>query len=297
MKHTRLVLLALPLLLAAGCQVPGKTNLPTPTANIDKSDGPGAPSIAAYTYADKYADKNIDRCVFSFTYPELVRPHVWTPEDQPADPILDRANREIMRAFGLISPTGTVALNPEEVSNEFFDFCKGDMADMERTLGPESIAQMTYVEDSNFILHLLTPNIASISVDTYQYSGGAHGNPGLDAVTLDLATGQRLLLKDVIKNDQLQSVIQHAYAQILKNYEDGVFEESRTEINTIVNDKNVMSETDQRTKFGDTSNFFLTGEGLMFFWNVYEITPYVAGQPMAFIPWNELDGKLLIKRP
>lgn len=299
MKHVRLSLLALPLLLAAGCQAPALPNEnPTngPTA-ANAADWPGAPSIAAYTFADKWTDNGIDRCQFVLTYPELTRPRTWTPEDPARDPVLDRANREIMRVYGLVSATGTVALNPEEVGGEFIDLCKSDLEDMKRELGPESIDNMSYVDDSTYTVHLLTPNLASLSIETYQYTGGAHGNPGIQAVTLDLATGQKLALGDVIKHDQLQSVMKTAYAEVLKTYEDGLFEAARTEINALVNDTSVMPVEEQMEKFGSANNFFLTGDGMMLFWNVYEITPYAAGQPMAFIKWSDLEGKLLIKRP
>jgi hypothetical protein len=281
--------------MAAGCQLPSGNSKPVITG---KSDWPGAPSVAAYTYSDKWTDKDVERCIYVLTYPELVRPHTWSPEEVPSDPVLDRANREILRAYNLLSATGTVALTPEEVGGEFIDLCKGDMADMASELGPESIDNMVYVDDSTFTVHLLTPNIASLSIETYSFMGGAHGNPGMNSVTLDLATGQRLTLGNVIKNDQLQSVMQRAYAEILRTYEDGgLFEEAQNEINAIVNEKTTMSVTAQQEKFGNATNFFLSGEGLILYWNVYEITPYAAGQPMAFIPWSELEGKLLIERP
>lgn len=299
MKHARLTLLALPLLLAAGCQIPklptGGSSTTPPTSG--QANWPGAPSIAAYTYADKWIDKNIERCAYVLTYPELVRPRTWSPDDAPADPVLDRANREIMRAYNLVSATGTVSLTPEEVGGEFMDLCRGDMEDMARELGPESIANLVYVDDSTFTAHLLSSSIASLTIETFSYLGGAHGNPGMSSVNLDLATGQRLALGDVIKNNQLQSVMKRAYTDILRDYEEGLHEESRNEINSIVNDKTDMSEASQQEKFGNIENFFLTGDGLMLFWNVYDIAPYVAGQPMAFIPWSELEGKLLIDRP
>lgn len=299
MKHARLGLLALPLLLAAGCQIPQLPGMKTdtPSATINKSDWPGAPSIAAYTFSDKWSDNSVDRCQFVFTYPELTKPHTWTPEEQPSNPVLDRANKEIMRAYGLISATGTIALNPEEVSAEFMEMCRSDIESMTQELGPESVERMMYVDDSTFTVHMLNADYASLTIETYQYTGGAHGNPGIQAVTLDLATGQRLTLGDVIKNNQLQAVMKAAYVDILKDYEEALFEEARTEINGIVNNTTAMPEAEQREKFGTATNFFLAGEGIMFFWNAYEITPYVAGQPMAFLPWSELEGKLLIKQP
>jgi hypothetical protein len=294
MKHARLALLLLPALLAAGCQLPSGNSKPVTTG---KSDWPGAPSVAAYTYSDKWTDKDVERCIYVLTYPELVRPHTWSPEEVPSDPVLDRANREILRAYNLLSATGTVALTPEEVGGEFIDLCKGDMADMASELGPESIDNMVYVDDSTFTVHLLTPNIASLTIETYWDAGGAHGNHTIQAVNLDLATGERMTLSNIIKNDQLQSVMKRAYVEILKEDEDALFDPAKNEINVFVNDNTTMPTASQVEKFGSVTNFFLAGEGLMLFWNAYEIAPYAAGQPMAFIPWSELEGKLLIERP
>jgi hypothetical protein len=293
MKHTRLALLLLPALLAAGCQLPAKNSKPV---TVDKTDWPGAPSVAAYTYSDKWSDKEIERCVYVLTYPELVRPHTWSPEEIPTDPVLDRANREIMRAYNLLSATGTVALTPEEVGGEFMDLCRGDMADMARELGPESIDNMVYVDDSTFTVHLLTPNVASLSIETYSYLGGAHGNPGIQAVTLDLATGARLKIGDVIKADQIDALIKRIYGEILRTYQDGLYEEAAASFNAVVNSTGPVS-ADDYSHFIESQSFFLSGDGIMFFWNTYEITPYAAGQPMVFIPWSELEGKLLIQRP
>jgi hypothetical protein len=294
MKHARFSLLALPMLIAAGCQVP---KLPTvkPTATIDKSAWPGSPSVAAYTYADKWTDaKGIERCNYVLTYPELVRPHVWDPEEEvKTDPVLDRANHEIMRAYGLMSPTGTTELTPEEVAGEFIDLCKSDIIDMSQELGPESVTGMSYVDDSTFTVHLLTPSIASLTIESYSFLGGAHGNPSIQAVTLDLATGARLKVADVIKADQIDSVMQRVYTEVLRTYEDALFEAAATSFNAVVNTKEPLS-ADEHNEFAESTGFFLSGDGIIFFWNTYEITPYVAGQPMVMIPWSELEGKLLI---
>ncbi|MCE9586007.1 DUF3298 and DUF4163 domain-containing protein [Candidatus Uhrbacteria bacterium] len=292
MKHARFALLALPLLLAAGCAKPSQT----PSLQ-DDADEIGAPSVSVHTFADKADVRGSGGCEFSLTFPELTRPSAWNMDERPSDPVLDRANREILRAYGLMSATGTVVLNPDEVAAEFIDMCRSDLEDITRELGPEAIANMNYADDSTFSIQLLTSSLASLTVETYQYTGGAHGNSGMRALTLDMATGQKLTLGDVIKNDQLQSVMKSAYADILKDYEDALYEEARTEINAIVNDTSTMTAEQQSEKFGSADHFFFTGDGMMLFWDVYEITPYVAGRQMVFFPWSKLEDKLLIKRP
>lgn len=290
MKHARFGLILLPLLLAAGCQKPQ----PVVT---EVNNEPGAPSIAANTYSDKWTENSIDRCRFSLTYPEMTRPNSWIQKDAPTDPVLERANREILKAYGLLSTSGTTALNPQEAGRKFIELCKSDLKDMTAQLGQESINNINYTDDATFTVHLLTPNFASLSIETYMDTGGAHGNPGLQGVTLDLATGQRMKLGDILKHDQLQPIMKLAYAEILNSYGDGLFEETHTEINAIVNDTTMMTQEDQNTKFGSSENFLLTGDGILFFWNAYEIAPYAAGQPMAFISWSQLKDKLLIKQP
>lgn len=298
MKHARLGILVLPLLLAAGCELPKLPQVATPdNTPTTKTDWPGAPSVAAYTFADKWSENGVDRCQYVMTYPELTHPRVWTQEEPAKNPVLERANREIMRTYGLLSATGTIALTPEEIANEFMDMCRGDIEDMKRELGAEAVEHMMYVDDSTFTIHLLNEKMASLTIETYQYTGGAHGNPGILPLNIDLATGQKLMLADIVKHDQLQAVIKSAYRELLKRYEDGLFEEARTDINTIVNNQEQMPEQRQVEEFGNMDNVFLTGDGLMFVWNTYDITPYAAGQPMIFIPWSELEGKLALQLP
>ena len=284
-------------LMAAGCQRPAVPTQATDERQTASASSLAAPSIVTYAFADKWTENDVDRCLYGITYPELTYPSTWIQKEPSKSPILERANREILIAYGLLSATSTVALNPEEIAREFIDLCKSDLTDMTSQLGPESVENITYIDDSSFTVHLLTPNIASLSIETYQYTGGAHGNPGIQSVTLDLTTGKRMTLGDIIKNDQLQTIIKMAYAIILKNNEEGLLEEARSEMNTAVNSKSIMTASEQKEKFGSAKDFFLTGEGLMFFWNAYEIAPYAAGQPMALISWSDLNDKLLIKQP
>jgi hypothetical protein len=131
-------------------------------------------------------------------------------------------------------------------------------------------------------MHILMNDeyLLSFYIDHYAFTGGAHGLQTRQFTVVNLWTGKEVGLKDIFKED------------------------SETRLSRILSDKThikIHLPTSQSLRdagfFTDTikptDNFYITREGIGFFYNQYDIAPYNSGAFDIFIPFSELKGLLV----
>ncbi len=115
----------------------------------------------------------------------------------------------------------------------------------------------------------------SLYYDRYEYTGGAHGNTVRRSDTWNLQTGRRLSLSQLFPGNAnyrtyLIRTIQKQIADQIKAGDNPYFEDY---------EKNVSNSFNQ-------SNFYLKPEGLVIYFQLYEIAPYAAGIREFVIPYS-----------
>ena len=117
-------------------------------------------------------------------------------------------------------------------------------------------------------------------VDTYEYTGGAHGNQTSLFLNFDLLTGKKIHLKDLFKDGYEQELTRLLLAELEK--QNKVTTESELEdIGYFITEP-----------LSPTENFYLNEDGLSFFYNVYEIAPYVMGTTEIKVPFSAIESLL-----
>lgn len=113
----------------------------------------------------------------------------------------------------------------------------------------------------------------------YDYMGGAHGMPLWNGMTFDLETGQRLSLKDVVGNseEELKDIVTEYFAEYINRNPEEFWADA---IDT------VREETDF------DSDFYLTGEGIKFYFHPYALASYAAWFQEVIIPYEEFEMKI-----
>lgn len=134
-----------------------------------------------------------------------------------------------------------------------------------------------YVVNVNNTIHYNKDNILSLTLHLYSYTGGAHGSTTDVSLNIDTNTGKNGTLKDFLGNnvgyDQIiLSVIKDQVAQNPEMY----FKEN----------------VDKITQLPYNQKFFLTDDGVVVYFNEYEIAPYVAGRPEFLIPYSKFPSGL-----
>jgi len=116
----------------------------------------------------------------------------------------------------------------------------------------------------------------SISVIYYQYTGGAHGNYNKETVNLDLVNEKELSLRELFDGSD-------DYKQVL----------TKEILKQMNNDKdNLFPETLKDFKASDDLKFYLTDEGIVFYFDPYEVAPYASGIVEYKISYESLKDVL-----
>ncbi len=165
--------------------------------------------------------------------------------------------------------------NYQELANDFIKAFEKVAADFpEDRMAWEAKADGKFCYESDAILNL--------QIDFYTYSGGAHGYSGKRSLLFDAANGKSIAEKDLIKNPSDFSKI--AEAAFRKKY--------KIADDKPLNDAGFMFETE---KFQLPQTYFFTKEGLLLFYNVYEIASYAQGSQEVLISYE--DAKPFIAIP
>ena len=119
----------------------------------------------------------------------------------------------------------------------------------------------------------------TVKVETYAYTGGAHPNSSLSFYTFDRKTGRVLTLNDMVEDTTaLLSLLEQTFRQQQK-----------------IGPKASLEEEGYFLRDGQfflPANVGTTSNGLLFYYNPYEIAAYAVGPVEVMIPYEKLNGIL-----
>ena len=119
--------------------------------------------------------------------------------------------------------------------------------------------------------------ILSYYMDEYLYTGGAHGNTTRKSQTFNLKTGRLLTLQDFFKDDYRKIVIPEIKRQAQIMQQQGILFENYNEL--------IMQNFNQ-------NSFYLTDDGIVIYYQQYEIAPYSSGIITFTIPYSMTNLQL-----
>jgi len=125
-------------------------------------------------------------------------------------------------------------------------------------------------------------SILNIEINHYTYTGGAHGYQGLRSLLFDPKTGQSIDNAQLFKD-------QNAFKAFAEKKFRSKF---KIPVNHSINATKFMFEGDQ---FQLPLNIFYTNDGLLLYYNRYEIASYADGPKELLLPYDEIKEYLLLK--
>ncbi len=162
----------------------------------------------------------------------------------------------------------------EELENMFIQSYEEFVANF-----PES--QTPWDLSINITISYSSDNFLSLEMSTTSYTGGAHPNGNISYINLKKGNKKPLSSKDIIKNQKQLTKI--AEAQFRDYYEIPVGEAFSDYGFTFENDEFSLPEA-----IGFSNN------GMILYYNSYEIAPYANGPTDLTIPFSKLEGLLKI---
>lgn len=207
-------------------------------------------------------------------YPEL--------ESGAPDEVLERIGADLARRVGsasFVAPDEPVPASLEALADGFVADYRAYAASV-----PESAVLPWSAQISVEVLYR-GERLVSLEIEDSSYLGGAHPISLVEYVTYDLATGEPLALGDLIEDGRRAELRERAerrfrQARRLQPADDLVEEGFFLEDGFVLND-----------------NFAVTGAGLAFHYQPYEIGPYALGPTNFTVPWSDLEGVVRLGGP
>lgn len=287
-------------LLGAGCakpaDLPGTDDaIPEPTTPV--VSGPERPhaALGMKTMFRSWNDGGSDRCVFQIVYPQFQPRYVAGMEE---DRGWDAANRELERAAltGYVPTSTSGAFDLERGADAYIESCRAELEELATAIGNDETNYMQYVQSMSYDVELLQDGLASVVIHSYAYSGGVHGLPWIHGVTLTVPEGRRLRLGDLVSEDRLKPLMQMVRRELVDDWNDALFPEASAALSAFIADTNPAT-AEERTAFSAYEDFYLTPTGVVFYWNVYDVAPYAAGQQTVTIPYRTIQDWIKSESP
>jgi hypothetical protein len=197
---------------------------------------------------------------FSLTWPTGLTP--------AADATLVRFLAEVLDEGALAGTAGGPAAVVRSFAVKFqreYDEFKRDFPD----------SALTYEAQLSTEVRRMDREFLSLAVNFWAYTGGAHGNTRDSNIVIDLSTGRRLTTADLFEEgagERLTELIKDELRRGKNLPADASLEEAG------------FWEKDIQP----TENFFVTGAGIGFLYNPYDIAPYAGGSFSPVIPFEKL---------
>ncbi len=175
--------------------------------------------------------------------------------------------------------------------NHYYQFLAKQKEDYCRNvLYKEAVEQAKYASDNEFpfnnyeflSVYTVTYNdncVTSLYTDQYTYLGGAHGNTVRDSQTWDFQTGNELSLSDYFPNSP--TCTEYIISDINKQ----ITEREKENPSTYFEDFPSLV----RGNF-NMEGFYATPDGIVIYYQQYDIAPYSTGIPEFFFPFKDCSS-------
>ncbi len=116
--------------------------------------------------------------------------------------------------------------------------------------------------------------LINIVIDSYMFTGGAHGYSGTRSLLFEASTGKNITYEKLFKN-----------VEEFRKFAEKRFREKFTiPEGEGINSTGLMFEND---RFVLPQNIFIKEDGILLLYNTYEIASYAEGQQQLFIPMDQ----------
>ena len=200
--------------------------------------------------------------------------------------------KDSLNAFFLSACFGDkyMAMTPEEAVKKYTEKYVGDYRndlepmykkDEEDKQDEQSIgAWYSYYKGIESHVQLCNTLMLTYRIDYNEYTGGAHGIYMSTFLNLDLRTLAPIRLDDLFVNDYKEQLTDLLWNQLMADNKVATRQE--------LEDMGYVTTGD----LTPTENFYLSKDGITFYYNVYDIAPYVMGPVKITLPYEMMQHLL-----
>ncbi len=160
-----------------------------------------------------------------------------------------------------------------EASSKFFQ----DYFDQNREGYNPSMGKGSFNWDKSvtFMVTRNSNNILSLGIRQYAFTGGAHGLQMTRFVNFDLISGSKIRISDVFANENLEALYDSITINLKRKYK-------------MPETGNISNLGFFKDKIEIAENFTILHNGLLFWYNPYELAPYSFGNIQIFVSFEQV---------
>ena len=226
--------------------------------------------ISSTYYLDYELPKKIqETCLKRDNCPEIEIKYLKTNHNWINDIANKRINNLVVNSKPTESAPITAKSNQADVKNAIDGFVMSQFAD----LPEDSVFVYNLVVKPEYLGHV--NDFEMFEIDSYVFTGGAHGMPYSEYLVFDQKTKKQIQLVDMLqsgKKSRFKALAYNAYKDWVKRV-----------------DKDVASY-EKNWPFTLSDNVTLTDKGIDIRYQHYSIGPYAYGMPVLSIPYSKLGG-------
>lgn len=148
----------------------------------------------------------------------------------------------------------------------------------------------TWVYEDQY-LRRIDDKFVSLTSANSSFAGGAHGYTGYSSVTYDINTGKEVDLKDVIPDEEkLKTTLEEKLLEVYSLDEFLLLDKDESLSGTILPYIQATYEPDKVDPSDENArhplNWSLDPDGVLIYFNAYDIAPFSTGCVMALIPYS-----------
>lgn len=148
---------------------------------------------------------------------------------------------------------------------------------------------LEFVSSQNVRIERADSSLLSMVYNSYEFTGGVHGNSVERAYVFDTETGERLSLSMLTDDyDGEEGLAAYLTGRMLEKAASDEYYSERI-------DPNTLPEEQYETAFAGLlrdGSWYFDQEGLVIFSDLYEFGPFAAGMVEFRIPYSELEGRI-----
>ena len=212
-----------------------------------------------FTIEEKTDNENNKFFKADIKYPYIKKKSNYNKKDDTQTKIIQNINSAI---------SNTVTTAKDKIEKDSEEYKKSYEADSNK----DNTIKYQYEAIYNYKIAYNKNNILSIPLTMYEFTGGAHGLTNIKSFNYDLVKEKELKLEDLFKaNSNYKEVINnHIKEEISKQPE------------------NYFQGQDGFSSIKDNQDFYISDEGIVIYFSLYDIAPYSSGIPMFTITWDEI---------
>ncbi|HMG94390.1 MAG TPA: DUF3298 domain-containing protein [Chryseolinea sp.] len=192
------------------------------------------------------------------------------PEFSGLDSVVERRIRREIEATVSMGDPEAEGKSMQQIGDDFIQ----EYVDFNKEM-PDAAGGWFY--NANVSVEVLTDTLISMTVHQEYYTGGAHGGSDTYFINVNPSTGAEFTLDKLLKN---------GYQEPLAEIGEQVFRQVHELPDTASLNENYYEFPDDT--FTLNKNYGFRKEGIVFYYNNYEIAPYAAGPTEIVIPYERI---------